>query len=136
MVIGKPVFKALKNHPKIVERFKYTSSESITADMLAGLFDLEELAVGKATYFDGTDEDGSFKDIWSNKATLAYVPANAEGMEEPSFGYTYTLSGHPFVEKPEWRGGKKSWIYGVSYEREPVVTGIASGFLFTSVTGE
>ncbi|CAM3395065.1 Phage major capsid protein E [Paracoccus aminovorans] len=54
MVIGSKGFMALKNHPKIVERFKYTTADSITAKMLAGLFDLEELAVGKATYVDNT----------------------------------------------------------------------------------
>ncbi|MFC3086888.1 hypothetical protein [Tabrizicola soli] len=56
-------------------------------------------------------------------------------MEQPSFGYTYTLKGHPFVKPPRWEGGKRSWIYGVTYERKPVLTGIASGFLFSNIVG-
>lgn len=46
MAISNAGFKALKHHPKIVERFKYTTAESVTAKMLAGLFDLDEVAVG------------------------------------------------------------------------------------------
>lgn len=135
MVISSPGFKALKHHPKITERFKYTTADSITAKMLAGLFDLEELAVGKATYVDDTAEDATFKEAWSNIAALAYVPSQDAALEQPSFGYTYTLKGHPFVEPPRWDGGKRSWVYGVTYERKPVLTGIASGFLFQTITG-
>lgn len=135
MVISSAGFKALKHHPKIVERFKYTTADSITAKMLAGLFDLEELAVGKATYVDSMEAGAEFKEAWGNVAVLAYVPSQDAALEQPSFGYTYTLKGHPFVEPPRWEGGKRSWVYGVTYERKPVLTGIASGFLFRSITG-
>ena len=135
MVISSKGFKALKHHPKIAERFKYTTAESITAKMLAGLFDLEELAVGKATYVDSTEPDALFKEAWNNIAALAYVPSQDAALEQPSFGYTYTLKGHPFVEPPRWDGGKRSWVYGLTYERKPVLTGIASGFLFQTITG-
>lgn len=46
-----------------------------------------------------------------------------------------TLRGHPFVEPARWEGSKRSWVYGVTYERAPVLTGIASGFLFQGITG-
>jgi len=133
MVVSKPVFNALKDHPRITERFKYTSSDSITAAMLANLFDLDTLAVGKAAALASADENASFVDVWGNCAVLAYVPNAPSGAEEPSFGYTYTLTGHPFVEEPYWDGDRKSWVYGVTYERLPVLTGIASGFLFQNV---
>lgn len=135
MVISSTGFKALKHHPKIVERFKYTTADSITAKMLAGLFDLEELVVGKATYVDSMEAGAEFKEAWGNVAVLAYVPSQDAALEQPSFGYTYTLKGHPFVEPPRWEGGKRSWVYGVTYERKPVLTGIASGFLFRTITG-
>lgn len=133
MVVRNDGFKALKHHPKIVERFKYTTADSITTKMLAGLFDLEELAVGKASYADDMNAAVPFKEAWGNAAILAYTPVQDAAMEQPSFGYTYTLTGHPFVEQPRWDGDKRSWVYGVTYEREPQLTGIASGFLFTGV---
>lgn len=135
MVISNAGFQALKRHPVIVERFKYTTAESITAKMLAGLFDLEEVAVGKAVYLDQADTAPDFKEAWNNVAVLAYTPTQDASIEQPSFGYTYTLNGHPFVEPPRWEGGKRSWVYGVTYERKPVLTGIASGFLFQTITG-
>lgn len=133
MVVQNAGFKALKNHPKIVERFKYTTADSITTKMLAGLFDLDEFAVGKATYVEDATSEAPFKEAWGNSAVLAYVPVQDAALEQPSFGYTYTLKGHPFVEQPRWEGGRRSWVYGVTYEREPVLTGIASGFLFQNV---
>ncbi len=136
MAISNAGFKALKHHPTIVERFKYTTAESVTAKMLAGLFDLDEVAVGKAVYLDGTDPaDRTFREAWDNVAVLAYTPTQDASIEQPSFGYTYTYKGHPFVEPARWEGGKRSWVYGVTYERKPLLTGIASGFLFTGITG-
>lgn len=136
MVINNAGFKALKHHPNIVERFKYTSAESITLKMLASLFDLDELAVGKTLFVeDPTADTPAFQEAWGNFAVLAYVPTQDKAMEQPSFGYTYTLTGHPFVEQARWDGGKRSWMHGVTYEREPVLTGIASGFLFKTITG-
>lgn len=135
MVIANAGFKALKHHPKIVERFKYTTAESVTARMLAGLFDLDELAVGKAVYLDQLTEQPQFREAWDNVAILGYTPTQDHSIEQPSFGYTYTLTGHPFVEPARWEGGKRSWVYGVTYERKPVLTGISSGFLFQTITG-
>ncbi|MBF0614228.1 MAG: hypothetical protein G8237_04910 [Magnetococcales bacterium] len=126
LVLSAVAFAALKNHPKIVERFKYTSRESITPEMLAALWDLQTVAVGKAVAFNDAGED---IDIWGNHAILAYTPVKSSGMEDPSYGYTYTLQGHPLVEKPYYENNARSWIYPVTYERVPILTGILSGFL-------
>lgn len=135
MVIANAGFKALKHHPKIAEKFKYTTAESVTAKMLAALFDLDEIAVGKTLYLDPNAATPIFREAWDNVAVLAYTPTQDRSIEQPSFGYTYTLTGHPFVEPARWEGGKRSWVYGVTYERKPVLTGIASGFLFQTITG-
>ena len=71
----------------------------------------------------------TFGDVWGKDAVLAYAPRSSSGLEEPSFGYTYTMLQNPFVEAPYWDGNKKSWIYGVTYERAPVLTGMAAGFV-------
>lgn len=42
--------QALKRHPIIKDRIKYTSSESITAEIIAKFFELEEYHVSKAAY--------------------------------------------------------------------------------------
>ncbi|MBF0448582.1 MAG: major capsid protein [Magnetococcales bacterium] len=126
LLLSAQAFNALKNHPVIVERFKYTSRESVTPDMLSALLDLERVVVGKAVAFDDVGND---IDIWGNNAVLAYVPTTPSGMEDPSFGYTYTMDGYPLVEKPYYENNAKSWIFPVTYERAPVLTGILSGYL-------
>ena len=126
LILSAQAFNAVKEHPKVVERFKYTSKDSVTPDMLAALWDLEKVSVGKAVAF---DDAGNDIDIWGNNAVLAYVPLTSSGMEDPSFGYTYTMQNHPLVEKPYYENNAKSWIYPVTYERLPVLTGILSGYL-------
>lgn len=101
--------------------------------MLAAMFDLEKVAVGRSVMLESPAEDAAFVDVWGNHAVLAYVPQATTGFEEPSFGYTYTLTGHPYVDKPVWDNTKKSWVYGVTYERMPVMCGPDSGFLFQNV---
>lgn len=137
MVISSPIFNALKFHPKITEKFKYTSAESLTTDMLANIFDLREVAVGKGVFMDNNaPEDAPFQDIWGNNAILAYTPVDVKGMEQPSYGYTYSLINHPFVEKPVWDNDTRSWVYGVTYERRPVLSGVSASFLIQNVVAE
>ncbi len=126
LLLSAPAFNAIKNHTQVIDRFKYTSRDSVTPDMLAALWDLEKVVVGKAVAF---SDAGANIDIWGNNAILAYVPAKSSGMEDPSFGYTYTMQGNPLVEKPYYDNNAKSWIYPVTYERVPVLTGILSGYL-------
>ncbi|MBF0610366.1 MAG: hypothetical protein G8345_04355 [Magnetococcales bacterium] len=126
LLLSAQAFKAVKGNPNVVERFKYTSRESITAEMLASLWDLSRVVVGKAVAF---HDAGEAIDIWGNNAILAYVPEKPSGMEDPSFGYTYVMADHPLVEKPYYDNASKSWVYPVTFERVPVLTGILSGYL-------
>lgn len=120
-------FNACKEHPEVKERFKYTSAESITAEMLANFFELDEVVVGKAVWT--PDETSDLRDIWT-ASVLAYVPPESDReMDSPSFGYTYVLDDHPLVEEPYYNKGKKSWMYPVEYERRPYMTSQAAGFL-------
>lgn len=131
MVVSAVGFNALCEHAKILERFKYTSSDSVTTDMLAKLFGLRRIVVGEAVYMnEGSSE---MVDVWGNEAVLAYVPEQISSRRQPSFGYTYALEGHPIVEEPYNERNAKSWIYPVTYERSAVLSGIESGFLIQDV---
>lgn len=126
LVLSPKTFLALKNHPKLIDRFKFTSSAVITEQMLAALFDIAKVVVGKSI---AAGDDDVFYDLWGNDAILAYVPANPAA-EEPGYGYTYALDGNPFVEAPYWDNNRKSWVYGVTYERAPVIACADAAFLF------
>lgn len=130
LVLSRAAFYAAKNNANVVNRFKYTSKESITPEMLANLWDLERVVVGKAISF---DDAGNATALWGADAVLAYVPAAPSGMEEPSYGYTYTMEGHPVVEQAYQDRNSKSWIYPVTYERAPVLSGMTAGYLLQNV---
>ncbi|OQX12813.1 MAG: hypothetical protein BWK73_13945 [Thiothrix lacustris] len=129
LLLSASAYNALRRNALVKDQFKYTSSQSITADMLAGYLDVKKVVVGGGIYWNTA---GQAIDIWGNNAVLAYVPdtfGSVGDMGEPSYGYTYTLTGHPVAEEPYYENNTKSWIYPVSYERAPVLSGMAAGYL-------
>lgn len=64
---------------------------------------------------------------------LAYVAPDGgdagANAEEPSYAYTYAIEGMPSVENPYWDENSKSWIYGVSADEQPVLSGMTAGYL-------
>lgn len=137
LLLAAKVFTSLRFHPKITDKFKYTSSASVTVDMLAQYFNVDKVVVGAAVR---ADDKGNMSDVWGADAVLAYVPVRANSMtdalrvgttiQQPSYGYTYTMRGHPNVEQPYRDNSARSWVYGMNWERAPVLSGITSGFLF------
>lgn len=129
--LGASAFAALKRHPKIKEQFKFTSSNSITTDMLAAFFDVKRVIVGKAVYLPETaSDDEAASDVWGDDAILAYVPEAGDNFQVPSYGYTYELSGYPQVNMPYFWEPNDSWIYPTKAERRTYLTGAEGGFLF------
>lgn len=129
MVCGPKAYSALKLNAYIKGEFQNT--DIITAEMLANLLEIDAVIEGRAVT---ASDDGVFSDVWGNFAVLAYAPKVPNGLEEPSFGYTYTMERHPFVEEPYFDRNTKSWIYGVTYERAPVLAGVSAGYLFSAVS--
>ena len=93
LVLGYDVFRALKNHPDIVDRIKYTSAQTVTSDMLASMFDIPRVIISKgvkATNNEGATAAYSFTS--GKKALLAYV-APTPGLLTPSAGYSFSWTG-------------------------------------------
>ncbi|MFW2438064.1 MAG: hypothetical protein ACN4GR_01685 [Arenicellales bacterium] len=125
----------LESNTAIKEQFKYTSSESITLDMLARYFQVEKVIVPEAVSLpDGAADSADLEDVWGNFAVLAYVPPNAKTIDVPSFGYTYRLNGHPLVEQAYFERNPKSWFYPVTVEERAYHTAADAGYLFTDVS--
>lgn len=93
LVLGYDVFRSLKNHPDIVDRIKYTSSQTVTADMLARMFEVDRVLVSKsvkATNKEGAA--GAYAFTTGKTALLAHVAPNP-GLLTPSAGYTFAWTG-------------------------------------------
>ena len=93
LVLGYAVFKALKNHPDIVDRVKYTSSQTVTSDMLARMFEVDRVVVAKsvkATNNEGGAEAYAFN---AGKHALLVHSAKTPGLLQPSGGYVFSWTG-------------------------------------------
>ncbi len=130
-IIGAKVFDKLDEHPKIMERLKYTTSDSITETMLANLWKIDKVAVGAAIY---ADEDDEFADVWDSSIVLAYVNiAPVADRGSPSYGYTYRLKGRPMVKKSWFDDKTDSHMHPVEDVCAPVLAAAGAGYLIKNV---
>lgn len=93
LVLGYQVFRQLQHHPDIVDRYKYTTSQVITEELLARLFGVDRILVARGIANTGNEgETSSFSFIQGKHALLCYVPPSA-GLNTPSAGYTFLWRG-------------------------------------------
>ena len=93
LVLGYDVFKSLKNHPDLVDRIKYTSSQTITTDMLGAMFDIPRVMVAKAVKATNNEgAAGAYGFAFGKGALLTHV-APTPGLLTPSAGYTFAWTG-------------------------------------------
>lgn len=98
LTLSWPVYQALRKHPLIIDRIKYTMgggalSANITPKLLAQAFDIEEVVVAKAVYNTAAEGiTGSYSFIVGKHALLAYR-APAPALWTPSAGYIFAWQG-------------------------------------------
>ncbi len=130
LIVGPSAANALTEHQTFKDQFKYTSSDSITLEMLARALELDSVICGKAVFLpENVGDNVAATDVWGDDAILAYVPKGGN-YQVPSYGYTYELSGYPQIQRPYFEDRNDSWIYGVKTERRPYIVGSDAGFLF------
>lgn len=93
LVLSPYVFNALKNHPDILDRIKYTEKGIVTADLLASLFEVDKVLVAWSVVNSaarGATDDVDF--IMGKHALLCYA-APAPALKKPSAGYIFAWTG-------------------------------------------
>jgi len=94
LVIPPDVFMALKNHPDILDRIKYTQTASVTADILARLFEVERVEVSWGVR-DASAEAAAASAIdfvLGDNALLVYANPTPSILK-PSGGYIFAWTG-------------------------------------------
>ena len=126
IVISNDVFVALKNHPSITDKVKYTQHAVITADLLRQLLQFDALYVASSVY---EDESGVLQDVWNDSVVLAYVPEakQTRSFYEPSFGYTLQMKNYPLVDTYDENGKVK--VVRNTDLFVPKIVGADAGFL-------
>jgi len=93
LVIGQRVFDALKNHPDILDRIKYTQKGIVTTDLLAALFEVDQVLVASAiknSAAKGLPANMEF--IFGNNALLCYT-VDRPSLKKPTAGYIFVWRG-------------------------------------------
>lgn len=101
-VLGMDVFLALKEHPAIVDRIKYTSDASVTEATIARLLGLDEILVPYAlvdTASEGASATSIDFIVGAKSALFLHVP-RSPGLEIPSAAYTFAWQGAPGQRRP------------------------------------
>lgn len=136
-VLSPSAFAGAQNNAEILDRLKYTSPDSVTADMLAKLWQIDKVYIGEAVAASGQADD--LGDVWGDDVVLAYVSppsgGNRRNAARPSYGYTYSLRGQPNVRQAYREENRRSWIHPVSNHRTPVMSGMTAGFLIVGAGG-
>lgn len=95
LLLGYEVYAKLKHHPDFVDRYKHTSSQSITAQMLGAVLDIPNVYVAGAVY-DSSEEGATAAPgfAFGKNALLVYVnPSNRPTLRQPSAGYMFSWTG-------------------------------------------
>jgi len=112
LALGMNAYNALKNHPDIVDRVKYTGTTAnpakVTPQVLAQLFEVEKVVVLASSYNSaGIGEAENMQFICdANSALLCYATPTAQ-IDEPSAGYIFTwdmLGNGSFVAMDQFEG--------------------------------
>lgn len=148
-LLGYDVYQALQDHPAILDRIKYTSRDSITAEMLAQLWNIEKVVIGEAVVEDNT---GQVSRVWGKNVILARV--NPAGLASgkipfssmmsakkitPSFAYTYVERDSPKISNPWFTEENDCYNYKIKFDRDSDIVGVDDnglgtyGFLARSV---
>lgn len=99
-VLAPDVYRIVKNHPKIIDRIKYTipwalsNGAAATTDILAALWGLKRVFVAWAVK--NTAKEGqtaAISNIFTNGVFVCYAADNP-GIRKPSAGYTFAWNGY------------------------------------------
>lgn len=89
IVINRDVFIQLKEHPAILDKIKYSQKGIITPELLAAVFNVEQLLVADTLYNSAAEgQTVSLSRVWGKKCLIAYREMRPS-IKKISLGYTF-----------------------------------------------
>lgn len=93
LVLSYAAYKTLRNHADIVDRYKYTSADSISPDLIGKVVDLPNVFVMKGVFNSAAEgATASYGQIGDKDALVCYVAPDA-GLMTASAGYNFVWTG-------------------------------------------
>lgn len=136
LVIGYQVFRKLKEHPDFVDRIKYTSSQNVTAELMAKRFDVDRLLVAKAIKNTANEGATASFDFTHGKSALLMYVNPTPSLLAPSAGYTFhwsPVAGLPYTISRFYMEPKKSDRIEIEAAWDNKVVATDCGYFLASV---
>ena len=93
LVLSPYAFNALKNHEDILDRIKYTQKGIVTADLLATLFEVDNVYVAWSVVNSAKKGAADAVDFIMGKHALLCYAAPRPALRQPSAGYIFAWTG-------------------------------------------
>jgi hypothetical protein len=139
-VMGARVFRALKNHPEVLDRIKYTQTGLVTEQLVASLLGIEKVVVARSIYNSANEGATDSMGFIASPTSFLLAYANpSPGLEEVSAGYIFSwtgLLGDAAFNSAVWRGRderKHSDWFEVRMAYDPEVVASDCGIFLTTV---
>lgn len=131
MVLPRKVFFALKEHPKLIERIKYSERGILTVDIMTEFFGIPIAIAGGMT---NSAADGQVvvpDTIWDDSVFIGHVETSAD-LQSPNFARTFiwtSQSGPDGVAVESYREDKiQSDIHRCKQHSDEKITGAELGY--------
>lgn len=150
LILSSPVVTVLANHPKLIDRFKYTNPLGyISIDQMSSAFGVKCIRAGAVQ----VSKNNVKSWVWGNSAFLGYAQA-APSMEDLSCMKTFSWTGEEdggvasglvapgaqgfaVIEWPDPQRSKKTWWQSAEWYYDTVITATEAGYpLLSLVSGD
>lgn len=138
IILGKECYDALIRHADIVDRIKYVQRGVVTVDLLASLFDVANVYVGKSIINGGAENlADSFSNVWGKNTVLGHFSSAETDGRNPSlmygFRWTNPMFGAPFaVEKWDDPDHRNFTNLRVQYYQDEKIAAPELGYLLSA----
>lgn len=108
LILGQQVFDILRDHPEIIERVKYSALGVLTAELLARIFEIDQVWIGNAVYNSAKEgQTDSLAYVWGKNAVVAYIAPTVR-IKQLTLGYTFTYGTR---QAERWTDGDRKGTY-------------------------
>jgi len=137
VVMGIDVWRKLKQHPGIIDLVKYTQKGILTTDLVATLFEVDEVIVGGALYETSVEgQTSSLGKVWGKYCLVYYRAPGKATLKTPNLGIipTWKIYGTKTAKVKKYRWEPKNGDYiEVEMAYDVKITASSAGYLYSTV---
>ena len=133
--IGRPVWDVLKDHPMILDRYKYSQPAIMTTELVAAVLNIPKIIVGNTV--ENTAKEGQTyvgADIWGDKGLVSVM--NAPGLMIPAGAFTFIWNekgNMPWAIDSYYEPQTRSDIDRIFTHRDAEVVSNHHGYFFSNL---